>query len=119
MFRASNYATILASKQTMAVRMQHDEFDDSLPEKPSKTQRKREVEALQALGETLLNFKPAKLESLNLPDELMAALIEAHRIPRKKAERRQNQYIGRLMRGLDQETLEAIHQFLALRQRGR
>lgn len=103
----------------MAVRMQNDDFDDNLPEKPSKTQRKREVAALQALGETLLEFKPAKLISLNLPDELMAAIVEAHRIPRKKAERRQNQYIGRLMRDLDEETLEAIRQFLALRQRGR
>ena len=96
--------------------MNNDDFDD-LPEKPSKTQRKRDMEALQALGEALLSFAPTKLNGLNLPPELMAALVEARRIPRKKAERRQNQYIGRLMRGLDEETLAAIKHYLSVRGR--
>ena len=90
-----------------------DPFDK--PEKPSKTQRKRDMAALQSLGEALLSFAPQKLAGLNLPAELMAALVEARRIPRRKAERRQNQYIGRLMRGLDEETLDTIRRYLSQR----
>jgi ribosome-associated protein len=93
-----------------------DDFDD-LPEKPSKTQRKRDMEALQALGEELLSFAPSKLVSINLPPELMAALVEARRISARRAGRRQNQYIGKLMRDLDEETLHAIKHFLSLRGR--
>ncbi|MFI4956086.1 MAG: ribosome biogenesis factor YjgA [Gammaproteobacteria bacterium] len=95
--------------------MNNDDFD--LPEKPSKTQRKRDMEALQALGEALLSFAPAKLKGLNLPPEFMAALVEARRIPARKAGRRHNQYIGRLMRELDEETLAAIKHYLSLRGR--
>lgn len=96
--------------------MNYDDFDD-LPEKPSKSQRKRDMEALQALGEALLGFDPAKLKGLNLPAELMAALVESRRISARRAGRRQNQYIGRLMRDLDEETLAAIKQYLSLRGR--
>lgn len=96
--------------------MNNDDFDD-LPQKPSKTQRKREMEELQSLGEALLAFAPAKLTALNLPDELMAALVESRRISARRAGRRQNQYIGKLMRDLDEETLESIRRYLALRGR--
>lgn len=99
--------------------MQHDEFEDNLPEKPSKTQRKREMEALQTLGESLLAYPIAKLKAIPLPDELLKALEETRHLSMRKAGRRQMQYIGRLMRELDADTLEAVHQFIAERKRGR
>lgn len=109
-------STLSTSSQMVYHARMNDDFDD-LPEKPSKSQRKREVEALQALGEALLSFAPAKLTAINLPPELMAALVEAHRISARRAGRRQNQYIGRLMRDLDEETLAAIKHFLSVRGR--
>jgi ribosome-associated protein len=96
--------------------LMNDELDPfDLPEKPSKTQRKRDMEALQALGEALMSFDPKKLANLNLPVELMTAMVEANRISQKKACRRHRQYVGRLMRDLDEETLAAIRSYLAIR----
>ncbi len=86
---------------------------DSRPEKPSKTQRKREMEELQSLGEMLLTFSLQKLSVLNLPDALTNALKEAKRISQQKARRRHDQYIGKLMRDLDEETINSIRQYLS------
>lgn len=77
---------------------------DELP--PSKTRRKREVEAAQELGKSLLALRPRQLEALDLPDELMAALREYRRLPNShEAKRRQMQFIGRVMRNLDHQAI--------------
>jgi ribosome-associated protein len=70
-------------------------------ERPSKTQRKAEMEALQALGEALLHVGPARRAELDLPERLVEALDAAQRITRREARRRQLQFIGRLMRDID------------------
>lgn len=78
--------------------------DDENP--PSKTRRKREVEAAQELGKSLLALRPRQLEALDLPDELMAALREYRRLPNShEAKRRQLQFIGRVMRNLDHQAI--------------
>jgi len=69
----------------------------------SRTQRKREAESLQALGEALLRFTPAELERAGLPEPLLEALLSAQHIHQRGARKRQLQYIGKLMRGLDAE----------------
>ena len=74
---------------------------------------------LQELGESLLAFNPSKLAALNLPPDLIKALTESKKLNLRKAGRRQCQYIGKLMRELDEETLQAIKQFLVLRKSGR
>ena len=56
---------------------------------------------LQALGAELARLSEAQLESIELPEELREALLEAKHISSHEAKRRQMQYIGRLMRGLD------------------
>jgi ribosome-associated protein len=70
-------------------------------ERPSKTQRKTEMNALQALGEALLNVGPGRRAELDLPERLIDALDAAERITRREARRRQLQFIGRLMRDID------------------
>lgn len=77
------------------------------PESVSKTQRKREMHALQALGAALVELPSSQLEVLPLPEELAAAVREVHRIPGHEARRRQLQYIGRLMREIDAEPIRA------------
>lgn len=73
---------------------------------PSKSQRKRECDALQKLGEELLSIKPGELKSLELPDELNDAVAIARALKSNSALKRQRQYIGKIMRSLDSESIE-------------
>lgn len=87
--------------------MTNDEFNDNLPEEPlSKTRRKKDMHALQDLGETLTTLPPALLDKCNLPAELLQAIAEYKRIPdRRGAKKRQLQFIGRVMRDIDAEPI--------------
>lgn len=76
------------------------------PEVKSKTQVKREMEALQELGKRLIGQKPEFLDKLPLSDRLRAALVEADRITQNEAKRRHLQFIGKLMRDIDAETIQ-------------
>ncbi len=76
-------------------------------ERPSKTQLKRDMEALQALGESLVDLPDDLLATLDLPERLSAALREARAITSRGALRRQRQYIGKLMRDVDEAPLRA------------
>ena len=73
-------------------------MDDS---KPSKSARKREYLALQKLGEDLIPLLESDLRSMNLGDDLLVAVLEAKRMKKHGALRRQKQYIGKLMGRLD------------------
>ncbi len=77
----------------------HDDFFDEQP--PSKSRRKREAHALQSLGENLVALKAGQLERIPLPADLQAAILEARRLHQRGARKRQMQYIGKLMRQLD------------------
>ena len=84
----------------------HDpEYDR--PARPSKTRRKRDVEALQELGSALLDFSEEQLQQLDLPEKLLDAVREAGRIHAYGARRRQLQYIGKLMRDIDPAPIRA------------
>ncbi|WP_313074315.1 ribosome biogenesis factor YjgA [Melaminivora sp.] len=75
----------------------------------TKTELKRESEALQSLGAELLNLRGDLLMRLELPDKLHEALEEVQRITNFEGRRRQMQYVGKLMRTLDAERIAAIH----------
>ncbi len=80
--------------------------DASAPEeRPSKSQRKREMAALQDLGVELVHLNPAQLARIDLPEALQEAIVEARRITDHEGRRRQLQYVGRLMRGVDAEPI--------------
>ena len=72
---------------------------------PSKSQRKREMSALQDLGEALVALSADRLARIELPDSLRAAVDEARRIHKFGALRRQLQYIGKLMRDVDADPI--------------
>ena len=72
-------------------------------EKPSKTQRKREMHELQALGARLAELNPEQLDTVGLPEDLRYAVDQFRRMTKHEARRRQMQYIGRLMRSVDPE----------------
>jgi ribosome-associated protein len=67
----------------------------------SKTKRKQEMHALQALGVELVALSESLLYDMGLDAPLLGAVLEAKRIRSHEARRRQMQYIGRLMRDVD------------------
>lgn len=68
---------------------------------PSKSQLKREMTALQALGARLVELPRDKLIQLPLAERLHEAILEAQRIKSHEGRRRQMQYVGKLMRDAD------------------
>jgi ribosome-associated protein len=89
-------------------------YDDEEELKPTKQQRKRDAEAAQALGAELVKLSTEQLntlvDKLDLPDKLHEALLTCRSIKSHEAHRRQLQYVGKLMRGID---LPPIQQQLA------
>ena len=92
-----------------------DESDNEEPqeqERPSRSARKRNAEALQRLGEHLLGLKPQQQQRFDLPPPLLEALLETQRLRSRSASARARQYIGRLMRDIDPAPIEralALH----------
>ena len=78
------------------------------PLSPSKSQRKRDAQALQALGVQLVALSAAQLARLDLPETLHEAVLAAQRMRTHGARRRQMQYIGTLMLQLEPITLRRI-----------
>lgn len=72
---------------------------------PSKSDRKRSVDRLQLLGERLAKLSPRQLSQLPLDDALREAIAELNRLTAHEAIRRQRQYVGKLMRHVDEATL--------------
>ncbi len=79
---------------------------DAETEPKSKSQVKREMLALQALGEKLVELSADQIEKIDMPSELRDALLFAKTISRGGARRRQLQYIGALMRKSDPEPIQ-------------
>jgi ribosome-associated protein len=74
---------------------------------PSKTRRKHAMHALQGLGEALVALDPRRLAELELPERLADAIRQARGIRAHEGRRRQVQYIGKLMRDVDPEPIQA------------
>ena len=68
------------------------------PEAPSKTQLKKEMHDLQALGEAFAALPESRIVDLPVSDTLIAAVMEYRRTRSHEGRRRQMQYIGKLMR---------------------
>ena len=84
------------------------------PLTPSKTQRKRDAQALQTLGVQLVALSAAQLARLELPEALHEAVVAAQRMRSHGARTRQMQSIGKLMRQLEPNVLSRIRAALAL-----
>ena len=85
-----------------------DDDDDDF-DRPSKSQLKRDMTALQKLGEELLALPESRWEPLALPEILYDALRHAKKITNFEGKRRRVQYIGKLMRRIDSEPIrEAV-----------
>lgn len=78
------------------------------PATTSRTAKKKASERLQEIGEALVAAKPGLLAALPLPESLSDAILEAKEMRSFGAKRRQLQLIGKLMRGLEAEELDAV-----------
>lgn len=75
---------------------------------PSKSQRKRDMTALQKLGAQLIELPTSVLRTLELPERLTDAIIEMGNTRTHEGRRRQMQFIGKLMREVDPEPIQLL-----------
>ncbi len=94
--------------------MSNDQFpeqnsDEKSPEEEqpkSKSALKREMTALQKIGEELVDLPSAKLAKISMPEILKDAIMLARRLKNREGKRRQLQYIGKLMRNTDSDAIK-------------
>ena len=88
--------------------MKDVKYDDSFDGRPSKSQLKRDMDALQEFGEKLAALPPDVLKRMPLGDDaLLDALLQAQLMPAREARRRHFQLIGKLLRRAD---MDAVHE---------
>jgi ribosome-associated protein len=87
-------------------------------DEPSRTELKRESDELQKLGESLLTLRADLMAKVDLPEKLVEAVAEAKRITNFEGKRRQMQFIGKLMRKLDEEVVEGVRAALLEQSQG-
>jgi ribosome-associated protein len=80
----------------------------------SRTQKKNEDRALQELGKQLVGLSAEQLANIDVPEELLEAVMIARKTKKRGAKRRQMQYIGRLMRNIDAEPIRNAFENLRL-----
>jgi ribosome-associated protein len=88
----------------------------------SKTDLKQKSNELQKLGEDLLDLRTDLMQQLltlgHLPDALHEAVAQAKKITDFEGKRRQMQYVGKLMRKLDGEQVQAMRDALSVQHNG-
>ena len=77
-------------------------------DEPSRTDLKKESDELQKLGESLLDLRSELMSKVDLPEKLVDAVADAKRITNFEGKRRQMQFIGKLMRKLDDDVIDGI-----------
>lgn len=80
-----------------------------MEEPKSKSQKKREAEALQKFGVALTQLSDAQLANIPLPELLKTAVSHARSIKSNAAKRRQAQFIGRIMRDIELEPIQQAY----------
>jgi ribosome-associated protein len=82
------------------------EQDDEIEYGPSKSEIKRECHHLLDIGEEILKLTTEDRYTLDLPEDVEAAITTAHKIKSRSGLKRQRQYIGKLLRSVDSEAIE-------------
>ena len=74
----------------------------------SRTRKKNEDRALQALGEALVALSSQQFDQIPIPERLREAVMAARKTKSHGARRRQMQFIGRLMRDVAPELQSSV-----------
>ena len=83
------------------------EFEDEY-ERPSKSEMKRQSDALQKMGQTLVDAPRDRVKKVPMPEDVLDAILECQNITNHEGRRRQLQFIGKKMRTLDAEEVAVI-----------
>nr|WP_315258123.1 ribosome biogenesis factor YjgA [uncultured Duganella sp.] len=83
------------------------EFEDEY-ERPSKSEAKRQSNALQKLGETLVEAPRDRVKRVPMPEDVLEAILMCQTITNHEGRRRQMQFVGKKMRTLDEEEIAVI-----------
>jgi ribosome-associated protein len=75
--------------------------------RPSKTKKKEAMHELRDLGAELVELSVGQLKRIKLPENIFDAVRECQKITAHGARRRQVAYLGKLMRGVDDEPIRA------------
>lgn len=94
-----------------SVGFQSNEFEQEY-DRPSKSQLKREMTALQELGEELVSQPKDRVMRVPMPEDVRDAILECQRIKDHEGRRRQMQFVGKKMRTLDEDEVAAIQKVL-------
>ena len=86
--------------------MQDEDFTEDTG-RPSKTKQKEAMHELRDLGAELVELSVGQLKRINLPENIFDAVRECQKITAHGARRRQIQYLGKLMRSVDDEPIRA------------
>ena len=85
------------------------EFEDEY-ERPSKSEMKRQSDALQKMGQTLVDAPRDRVKKVPMPEDVLDAILECQGITNHEGRRRQLQFIGKKMRTLDAGEVAVIQQ---------
>ncbi|WP_332852885.1 ribosome biogenesis factor YjgA [Duganella sp. S19_KUP01_CR8] len=92
-----------------AVGFSSTEFEQEY-ERPSKTELKRQSDALQKMGETLVEAPRDRVKRVPMPEDVLDAILACQQITNHEGRRRQMQYVGKKMRTLDEAEVAVIQQ---------
>jgi ribosome-associated protein len=90
-----------------AVGFQSNEFEQQY-DRPSKSQLKREMTALQKLGSELVEEARDRVKRIPMPEDVRDAILECQQIKDHEGRRRQLQFVGKKMRSLNEEEVAVI-----------
>jgi ribosome-associated protein len=90
---------------------QSNEFEQEY-DRPSKSQLKREMTALQDLGQELVEQPKDRVKRVPMPEDVRDAILECQKIKDHEGRRRQMQYVGKKMRTLEKDEVAAIRKVL-------
>lgn len=90
---------------------QSTEFEQEY-ERPSKSELKRQMTALQKLGAELIAEARDRIKRMPMPEDVREAILECQLITDHEGRRRQLQYVGKKMRTLEEHELAAIQKML-------
>jgi len=86
---------------------QSSEFEQEY-ERPSKSEAKRESDALQKLGAVLVEAPRDRVKRVPMPEDVLEAILMCQTISNHEGRRRQMQFVGKKMRTLDEEEVAII-----------
>jgi ribosome-associated protein len=90
-----------------AVGFRSDEFEPEY-DRPSKSELKRQSNELQKLGEQLIDAPRDRVKRVPMPENVRDAILMCQTITNHEGRRRQLQYVGKMMRTLDEEEVGII-----------